>query len=167
MNPKRGLSAAEWLARASREALAAVLAANADEPAALQIANALDARRGTLTTTRALAHAVREALHERVSAEHADATVRRVFQALRIEVNDEFGTLDAFMRQLPSCLRPGGRAVVITFHSGEDRRVKKAFEQGERDGLYASVSRDVARPSPAERRANPRSSSAKMRWARR
>lgn len=167
MNPKRGPSAAEWLARASAETLAGVLAANADEPAAEQIATALnlDARRGTLTTTRALARAVRDALDPRVSDEDADATVRRVFQALRIEVNDELGALDAFLRQLPGCLRPGGRVAIITFHSGEDRRVKKAFEQGARDGLYSAVSDDVVRASAAEQRANPRSSPAKLRWA--
>jgi 16S rRNA (cytosine1402-N4)-methyltransferase len=80
-------------------------------------------------------------------------------------VNDEFGALDAFLRQLPACLRPGGRAAILSFHSGEDRRVKKAFVQGERDGAYASVAPEVVRASGAERRANPRSKSAKLRWA--
>jgi 16S rRNA (cytosine1402-N4)-methyltransferase len=74
--------------------------------------------------------------------------------------------LDLLLRQLPACLRPGGRAALLTFHSGEDRRVKKAFEQGQRDGTYASVSHEVIRADPAEQRANPRSKSAKLRWAR-
>ena len=54
----------------------------------------------------------------------------------------------------------------MTFHSGEDRRVKKAFEAGLRDGLYADIAQEVIRPMPAERRDNPRSSSGKLRWAR-
>jgi 16S rRNA (cytosine1402-N4)-methyltransferase len=167
MHPKRGRPAAEWLARASVDAIAAALSANADEPAAEAIAAALEARRGALTTTGALASAVRDALGARVPAGDADAAVRRVFQALRIEVNDEFGVLDALLRQVPGCLRPGGRVAIITFHSGEDRRVKAAFEQGARDGLYTRVSPEIVRASPAEQRANPRSSPAKLRWARR
>jgi 16S rRNA (cytosine1402-N4)-methyltransferase len=167
MNPKRGIAAAEWLERSSLETLTAALAADADEPHARQIATALVAARGALTTTRALARAVRDALAGRVSSEDAELSVRRVFQTLRIEVNDELGVLDALLRQLPGCLRSGGRAAVITFHSGEDRRVKKAFERGERDGVYASVSREVIRASLAEQRLNPRSKSAKLRHARR
>jgi len=92
--------------------------------------------------------------------------VRRAFQALRIEVNREFEVLDAWLRQLPTALRSGGRVAVLTFHSGEDRRVKHAFQQGLRVGLYAAVCDEVVRPSGAERRSNPRSSPAKLRWAR-
>jgi 16S rRNA (cytosine1402-N4)-methyltransferase len=88
-----------------------------------------------------------------------------VFQALRIEVNDEFGALDTMLDLLPSCLKPGGRVAILSFHSGEDRRVKKAFQSGERFGIYASVAPELIRPSFEERRANPRSSSAKLRWA--
>jgi 16S rRNA (cytosine1402-N4)-methyltransferase len=165
MNPNRGLSAAEWLARARTDTLAAILADHADEPHADRIASALAARRNTLTTTGALARGVRTALEEHATRDEIELAVRRVFQALRIEVNDELGALDAFLRELPGCLRAGGRAGVITFHSGEDRRVKKAFAAGERAGLYARVSPDVVRASPAERRANPRASSAKLRAA--
>ena len=165
MNPGRGLSAAQWLERTTVDALATALRDHADEPLADDIAEALVARRGELTTTQALAAAVREAAAGRERDEKSDRTVRRVFQALRIEVNDEFGTLDALLRQLPGCLRPGGRVAMITFHSGEDRRVKKAFAQGEREGLYASAAREVVRASGEERRANPRSRAAKLRWA--
>ena len=165
MNPKRGLSAAQWLERASAETLAAVLN-DSDEPHAPQIAAALVAQRGNLTTTHALAGAVRAALDVRMPSEDADLAVRRVFQALRIEVNDELGALDALLRQLPGCLRPGGRAAVITFHSGEDRRVKSAFEDGRRTGAYAWVSPEIIRASPAEQRANPRAKAAKLRSAR-
>jgi 16S rRNA (cytosine1402-N4)-methyltransferase len=167
MNPKRGLSARQWLERASLETLARALESDADEPHARHIAAALVAARGTIETTRALADTVRDALAGRVAKDDADLSVRRVFQTLRIEVNDEFGALDALLRQLPTCLRPGGRVAVLTFHSGEDRRVKKAFDQGERDGVYASVSQEVIRASPAEQRLNPRSRSAKLRHAQR
>ena len=88
-----------------------------------------------------------------------------MFQALRIAVNDEFGVLDQFLRQLPACLKPGGRVAILTFHSGEDRRVKHAFKTGLRDGVYSSVSDDVVRAGSEELRANPRSTSAKLRWA--
>jgi 16S rRNA (cytosine1402-N4)-methyltransferase len=81
-------------------------------------------------------------------------------------VNDELSALETFLRQLPECLNPGGRAAVLTFHSGEDRRVKKAFEAGRREGVYAEVS-GVLRPGAEERRANPRCAPAKLRWARR
>jgi 16S rRNA (cytosine1402-N4)-methyltransferase len=166
MNPKRGLSAAEWLRRASVDSLAKVLRDDSDEPRALEIAEALVGRSADLTTTRALANAVRKALEGRASGEDPELSVRRVFLALRIEVNDEFGALDALLRQLPGCLRPGGRVAFLTFHSGEDRRVKKAFDQGERTGLFASVSREVVRASGPEQRANARSRAAKLRSAR-
>ena len=167
MNPNRGRSAADWLANASAHTLAAILRDHSDEPLADEIAAVLISRRETLTTTAALATAVREALEGRVREDAADLSVRRVFQALRIEVNDELGALEALLRQLPACLRPGARVAVITFHSGEDRRVKQAFTQGERAGLYASVAREVVRASAEEQRANPRSRAAKLRWARR
>jgi 16S rRNA (cytosine1402-N4)-methyltransferase len=167
MHPGRGLSAAGWLARVPVDALASALRDNADEPHALAIARALAAERAALTTTEALAQAVRAALPPRTAQGDAELSVRRVFQAVRIAVNDELGALDAWLRQLPACLRPGGRAAALTFHSGEDRRVKRSFQQGLRDGLYAAVSDAVIRPSPAERRSNPRSSAAKLRWARR
>ena len=167
MNPGRGRSAAEWLERAPADVLAAVLRDLADEPHAIEIAAALVAKRGELMTTQALAAAVRESLMGRVRDDEAELSVRRVFQALRIEVNDEFGALDALLRQLPACLRPGGRAAVITFHSGEDRRVKHAFAMGEREGAYASVAHEVMRATAEEQRANPRSRAAKLRWARR
>ena len=100
-----------------------------------------------------------------IPAEEREKSVRRVFQALRIEVNEEFSALDALLRALPGCLNPGGRAAILTFHSGEDRRVKKAFQSAHRSGIYSMVSRNVARPSSGECYANPRSSSAKLRWA--
>ncbi|MDI1320981.1 MAG: 16S rRNA (cytosine(1402)-N(4))-methyltransferase, partial [bacterium] len=80
-------------------------------------------------------------------------------------VNDEFGVLDQFLRHLPSCLKSGGRVAILTFHSGEDRRVKHALKAGLRDGVYTAASDDIIRAGPEELRANPRSASAKLRWA--
>jgi len=163
MNPQRGLPATEVLARVSGEKLQAMLAENADESRAAILGMALAGRR--IERTRELAAMVRSALPRSISEDDADATVRRVFQALRIEVNDEFGALDTWLRALPSALKPGGRVAVLTFHSGEDRRVKKAFKAGLNDGTYSSVSDDVMRAGAEELRMNPRASSAKLRWA--
>jgi 16S rRNA (cytosine1402-N4)-methyltransferase len=80
-------------------------------------------------------------------------------------VNDEFSALETFLRHLPACMNSGGRAAVLTFHSGEDRRVKKSFAAGLREGVYAETS-EVIRPGAEERRANPRCAPAKLRWAR-
>jgi 16S rRNA (cytosine1402-N4)-methyltransferase len=163
MNPQRGQPVSALLERIRPDALALLLTDNADEPHARPLADALAGQR--FATTSALAKAVRAAL-ARLRDEDRELSVRRVFQALRIAVNDEFSALEAFLRHLPACLNPGGRAAILTFHSGEDRRVKKALEAGMRDGLYTGIAREVIRPSAAELRANPRSSSAKLRWAR-
>lgn len=169
MNPQRGPSAAQLLAAVHEEDLAAMLLDHADEVHAKAIAAGLcrSRQRQPLTSTRQLADAVRQALPARCRAEEMDGAVRRVFQALRIAVNEEYGALDTLLRLLPQCLRPGGRVAFLTFHSGEDRRVKKAFQEGQRSGLYAAVSQEVQRASPHEQRANPRSAPAKLRWAQR
>lgn len=164
MNPSRGLPASAFLARLRAADLARLLTDNADEPHAAALAPSLAGR--DFRTTTELAEAIRAAL-PRVNGDAADLTVRRVFQALRIAVNDEFSALDTFLRSLPQCLKPGGRVAVLTFHSGEDRRVKKAFAAGQRDGHYAAITDEVIRPSPGEQSANPRSAPAKLRWARR
>ena len=164
MNPQRGQPASALLAKTSPEALASLLLANADEPRATVLATAL--ARHNFNTTRELAAAVRAALPQ-LGRDEADLSVRRVFQALRIAVNDEFGALDTLLRHLPACLNPGGRVAILTFHSGEDRRVKHAFAAGLREGIYAAVAEEVMRPTAEERRDNSRSASAKLRWARR
>jgi 16S rRNA (cytosine1402-N4)-methyltransferase len=164
MNPQRGQPAAELLPKVTPDALAALLVENSDEPHAALLASALAGR--SFETTTALAQAIRSALPARADPEERELSVRRVFQALRIAVNDEFSALDTLLRHLPACLASGGRAAILTFHSGEDRRVKKAFAAGFKDGAYTEVAREVMRPAPEERRANPRSASAKLRWAR-
>ena len=163
MNPQRGFPASALLARSSPEALARLLQENADEPRASELADPLAGK--TFATTKALGAAIRATL-PRLGKDDLDLTLRRVFQALRLAVNDEFSALDMLLRHLPSCLNPGGRVAILTFHSGEDRRVKKSFEAGLRDGLYADIAQEVIRPTPEERHDNPRSAPAKLRWAR-
>jgi 16S rRNA (cytosine1402-N4)-methyltransferase len=164
MNPQRGQPAAAFLQKIGPDVLATLLSTAADEPNAEALARALAGK--SFPTTYSLTTAIREAL-PRVRQEDLDLSVRRVFQALRIAVNDEFSALDTFLRNLPSCLNPRGRVAILTFHSGEDRRVKKAFEAGLRESFYAEIASEVIRPTLEERNSNPRSAPAKLRWARR
>jgi 16S rRNA (cytosine1402-N4)-methyltransferase len=166
MNPLRGEPASQLLARVSERQLADLLAENADEPHAALIASLL--KQQPVATTHAFDRVVRLGLSAaRPDLEKADVkmSVRRCLQALRIAVNDEFSALDGLLHALPRCLAPGGRVAILTFHSGEDRRVKKAFQAGHRSGIYAAVADRVVRAGMAETRANRRASSAKLRWA--
>ncbi len=171
LDPSTGQSASDLLLSVTRQHLREMLEDNADEPFATLLAAALQGQ--YITSTTQLADLVRKTVANRFKPntppEEREAeikkTTQRTFQALRIEVNNELGVLDRLLDVLPSCLKPGGRVAILSFHSGEDRRVKKAFQSGERDGTYASVSPELIRPSFDERRANPRSSSAKLRWA--
>ena len=170
MNPQKGLSAAAWLARATPRQLSTALADNADEPMAEPLAEAVlqAVQRRPITRTREMARLLHEIYRARGwtrDKAEGDARIRRCFQALRIEVNDEFGVLEALLRQLPGCLNPGGRVAILTFHSGEDRRVKRAFAEGLHQGIYEAVTDTVRRPGAEELRSNPRSASAKLRWA--
>ena len=168
MNPQRGHPASAMLTATSESALVTMLEENSDEPHAVRIAAAIRATqsRRAITTTRELAEAIHTAFPRSDGKEdEVEAAVRRTFQALRIAVNDEFAALDTFLRNLPACLKPGGRVAILTFHSGEDRRVKKSFIAGERGGVYSSIAREVIRPTAEEIRSNPRASSAKLRWA--
>ena len=167
MNPSRGEPASQLLARLSEETLARLLTENADEPHARLIASLLK-QTAASTTTHAVERLVRTGLTSALpNLAKADVkmSVRRTFQALRIAVNDEFSALDALLRSLPQCLAPGGRVVMLTFHSGEDRRVKKAFQAGYRAGVYSDVADEVIRSTKEETFANRRASSAKLRWA--
>jgi len=166
MNPSRGEPASALLARVSEEELAAILTENADEPHAELIARLL--KRKALATTHAVENAVRTGLGKalpRLAKTDVKMSVRRTFQALRIAVNDEFSALDALLRSTPQCLAPGGRVAIITFHSGEDRRVKKAFQAGHRAGVYSDIATEVIRSTKEETFSNRRASAAKLRWA--
>ena len=171
LDPSTGQPASALLQSVTRQRLRELLVDYADEPHAAPLAAALQGQ--YLETTTELAALVRQTLHAALKrglpeAERQAETkkaLQRTFQALRIAVNDELGALDLFLSQLPTCLKPGGRVAILSFHSGEDRRVKKAFQSGERAGIYARVAPDPVRPSTEEQRANPRSSSAKLRWA--
>ena len=166
MNPLRGEPASRLLERLDQQTIAALLAENADEPHAELIAGFL--KQQPIDTTHLAERLIRTGLTAalpRLPKADVKMSVRRTLQALRIAVNDEFSTLEALLRALPHCLAPGGRAVMLTFHSGEDRRVKKAFQAGYRSGVYSAVATEVVRSTKEETRANRRASSAKLRWA--
>jgi 16S rRNA (cytosine1402-N4)-methyltransferase len=166
MNPSHGEPASQLLARLSEKQLASLLTENADEPHARLIASLL--KQQPATTTHAVERVVRTGLTRalpKLAKTEVKMSVRRTFQALRIAVNDEFSALDALLRSLPQSLAPGGRVVMLTFHSGEDRRVKKAFRAGYRAGVYSGVANEVIRSTKEETFANRRAAAAKLRWA--
>lgn len=171
LDPTAGIPAAQRLKELDREELAAMLVENADEPYAEQIAKAIRQRlrkRRPIDTTRQLAETVEEALSFLPAKEKKEAVKKacqRTFQALRIDVNSEFEVLYSFLEKLPGVLKPGGKVAVLTFHSGEDRLVKKSFQALFRQGVYADVAKEVIRPSAQECFQNPRARSTKMRWA--
>jgi len=167
MNPERHLSARDWLARCNTERLARVLAEGSDEPRAELLAEAIGAaaRRAPIETTRQLRRVIETALPGSIGDENRSATVTRAFQAIRIAVNEEFSALDALLAQLPRCLRPGGRVAILSFHSGEDRRVKLHFRDRLHGGDYSEIAAEIIRPSPREIGGNSRAAPAKLRWA--
>lgn len=171
LDPTAGVPASQRLKELDREELAALLWENADEPYADQIAKAIFhkvKRGGGIHTTKELAQVVESALDFLPPAEWKEGVKKacqRTFQALRIDVNSEFEVLYAFLEKLPLVLKPGGKAAILTFHSGEDRLVKKSFQALCRQGIYTEVSRQVIRPTPQECAQNPRARSAKLRWA--
>jgi 16S rRNA (cytosine1402-N4)-methyltransferase len=172
MDCGRGKTAAQLLATLSADELAKAFRDYGDEPQADAIAKAIVARRD-LERTRELADLIATAAPVRIEKGPGVPTPRqqrlrpvaRVFQALRILVNRELANLTALLRVLPTVLAPGGRAAIISFHSGEDRLVKQAFRDGGRAGVYTAVSEEAVRATWSERQANPRSRSAKLRWA--
>jgi len=166
MDPRSDRSARDYLAEVPEEALRDAIATDADQEGAPAIARAICLRRGAIATTRDLAEAILSAFPDlEFKDPEMQRILRRSFQAIRIEVNAEFSSLDALLGALPSCLNPGGRAAFLAFHSGEDKRVEAAFAAGMADGLYSSISPEPIRPGKEERYSNPRSSSAKLRWA--
>lgn len=163
MNPQRGLPANELIARTKPSKLQRWLAEYSDEPHATVVADAIAEKKFPMTKDLELA--ILNCLPTHIKDEDRGKTIRRVFQAIRIQVNEEFSALDTWLRQLPHCLKPGARVAVLTFHSGEDRRVKKAFQALYRNHIFSSISKEVIRASHEERHNNPRASSAKLRWA--
>lgn len=171
LDPQKGISAAERLRDITGAQLKGMLLENADEPYAEEITQAvLTARKSgiEINTTTALRQIVEQALSflpADVKKDETKKSCQRTFQALRIDVNSEFEVLYEFLEKLPSALKEGGRAAILTFHSGEDRLVKKSFKQFYQEGVYREISREVIRPSAEECRGNGRARSAKLRWA--
>jgi 16S rRNA (cytosine1402-N4)-methyltransferase len=177
MDRSRGKTAAQLLNTLPPHELARAFQEYGDEPQAEAIAAAVVAQRAVrpLERTRELAELIERTAPVRVERPRKGVPTprqqrirpaARVFQALRILVNRELANLTHLLRVLPDVLKPGGRAAVISFHSGEDRLVKRAFRDGQRAGVYAAASDDAIRATFAERQANPRSRSAKLRWVR-
>ncbi|MFA6321353.1 MAG: 16S rRNA (cytosine(1402)-N(4))-methyltransferase RsmH, partial [Candidatus Omnitrophota bacterium] len=167
-NPERGRPASALIKAISEKVLEKILFVNSDEPYAKAIASAIHKDRDKINTTKALADTVKAVLTSIAPAASRDeitTSIRRTFQALRIEVNDEFSALEQFLRSLPLCLKPNGRVAILTFHSGEDNRVVKSFRDGMDAGIYSDICRDPIRPTPKECFDNPRSKSAILRWA--
>ena len=168
LNPQWGKPAWALLEGLTKRSLEDLLAKNADEPHADAIARAVTARQGHIRTTTDLADVVRKALAGLVPAVdegQTRKTLQRCFQALRIAVNREFEVLDAFLESLPRCLKAGARVAVLTFHSGEENRVRQAFGAGKQAGTYLDTSLEPLSASAQERYDNPRSKSARLHWA--
>jgi 16S rRNA (cytosine1402-N4)-methyltransferase len=165
LNPMRGKPASALLQSMTAQGLAELLTDNADEPYAELISQEIKKSTSPIVTTRQLADIVRAALKELPEMKEHKKTLARTFMALRIAVNDEFGVLDRFLDVLPWCMKPGARVAILSFHSGEDRRIEQAFQESFLAGIYSSIAPEPLRPTPEEQRSNPRSSSAKLRWA--
>ena len=171
LNQEAGISAAERLETITRDELAGMLYENSDEPYCEELAKAItdEIRRGnhmdTTTKLRQVIEKTLDFLPEKEKKETIKKTCQRTFQALRIDVNREFEVLYEFMEKLPDALKPGRRAAILTFHSGEDKLVKKALKAGYKAGIYSDYAKDVIRPSAQECAQNGRARSTKMRWA--
>ena len=172
LDPQHGIPASQRLRELNREELIGMLVENSDEPYAEQIASQICKtfkKGGSMDTTTALREAIERALcflpENKEKKDILKKTCQRVFQALRIDVNSEFEVLEAFLNALPGALADGGRVAILTFHSGEDRLVKKAFQQYYREGIFEEIATDVIRPTAEECRQNGRARSTKMRWA--
>ena len=171
LNPQQGISAAQRLAAVGQEELCGMLIENSDEPYAEEISKTIVRMRKKgqkIDTTTKLYQAIEQALAflpEKERKEAVKKSCQRTFQALRIDINNEFEVLYQFLDKLPGVLKPGGKAAILTFHSGEDRLVKQSFKQFYRDGVYQEISKDVIRPSAEECARNSRAKSTKMRWA--
>ena len=163
MNPERGAPASQWLGKCTLKKLTNALTDGGDEPHARDIARAILATL-PIETTKGLREMVSSAIPPHFDDEERSRTIARVFQAIRIAVNEEFTALDSFLKQLPNCLKKGGRVAILSFHSGEDRRVKHHFRDNFRSGIYSKIANEIVRPTYEEIGGNSRAASAKMRW---
>lgn len=172
LNPEKGLSATQRLRSISQPELEGMLIENADEPYAVQISNAIikAIRTGNkIDTTKKLAQVIENALsflpNNKDKKEIVKKSCQRTFQAIRIDINNEYEVLYDLLEKIPTVLNDGGRVAILTFHSGEDRLVKKAFKNGYRQGIYQEIANDVIKPSQEECFNNSRARSAKLRYA--
>lgn len=171
LNPSKGISAAERLKTISQNELCGMLLENADEPHAEEISRAVTfaIKKGEeVTTTGQLRQIIKDTLKfipEKDRENEIKKSCQRCFQALRIDVNNEFEVLYDFLEKLPDALAKGGRVAILTFHSGEDRLVKKSFQRLHRNGIYKEIAPDAIRPSAEECNSNGRARCAKLRWA--
>jgi 16S rRNA (cytosine1402-N4)-methyltransferase len=171
LNPEKGISAAERLKTITNEELEGMLIENSDEPHASEIAHAIisNIKKGKdISTTTQLRQIIKEALSfipEKTRDEEIKKSCQRSFQALRIDVNNEFEALYEFLEKIPDTLAEGGRVAILSFHSGEDRLVKKSFKHFFSEGIYSEVAPGPIRPSAEECSLNSRARSTKMRWA--
>lgn len=170
LNPEAGDTAANRLKGMSFDELQGMLIENADEPYATEIARTIvtKIKKGAdISTTTALRDIITEALKKLPQISDADIkkSCQRCFQALRIDINDEFEVLDSLLEKLPTVLAKGGRVAILTFHSGEDRRVKKSFKHYFNEGIYSDIAPEPIRPSAEECYRNGRARCAKLRWA--
>ena len=171
LNPRSGKPASALLKKLSQKELQTILVENADEPYAEILSVAITARLAKglpVETTGQLRDIIRDTLVV-VPKDERPETIKkssqRCFQALRIAVNQEFEVLEKFLEKLPDALVSGGRVAILSFHSGEDRRVKKFFQHYYREGIFSEISLEPIRPSAKEIFDNPRARSTKMRWA--
>jgi 16S rRNA (cytosine1402-N4)-methyltransferase len=171
MNPKSGISAAQRLLEMTKDEIEGMLVENADEPyakeIATEIAKELYQGKGIILTSD-LYQTVSNALkfiHISKRDEEIKKSSQRTFQALRIDINHEYEVLYTFLEKMPNILKPHGKVAILTFHSGEDRLVKKSFQYYQRAGIYSEVSEGPIRPSMEEQSSNSRARSAKLRWA--
>ena len=171
LNPSKGISAAERLKTISQEELYGMLLENADEPHAAEISRAIlfAIKKGAdINTASQLQQIITDALKfipEKDRTNEVKKSCQRCFQALRIDVNNEFEVLYEFLEKLPAAMAEGGRVAILTFHSGEDRLVKKSFQHFYREGVYSEIAPEAIRPSAAECNSNSRAKCAKLRWA--
>ena len=162
MDPGEKESAASWLAQAPVEELARVIRRYGEEPQAGKIARAIDRgrRERPITTTAELASLIEELVPRRGKKIHP---ATKTFQAIRIIVNRELDCLRDALEKLDRYMKPGGRVVVLSYHSLEDRIVKTVFRDRVREGFFISHPDGLQRPTQTEVQSNRRSRSARLR----